>query len=451
MGLIFCGLAFVVAVVAAWRSTIVGLWVVLATGYLFGILRANYLDTYSHFLADAAVIGFYLSFFSKNWPRPRNASEAGAVKWTGILVGWAGLMFLIPIQHPLIQLVGLRGNAFLVPFLIVGSRLNDRDGRDLAVGLAWLNLMAFFFAIAEFLLGVPAFYPENSVTEIIYKSQDIAGATAFRIPACFSNAHNYAGTMVLTIPWLIGACMQRQESSGRRLILAAGIFAAMVGVFMTGTRTFNIQLFLLMIVITFSGKMNALLWIGWALMLGGLGYLVSGEERMQRFMTLQNTDEVIQRVEGSVNMGFVDLLTTYPLGNGLGGGGTSIPFFLQHLISDPVMMENEYCRIMLEEGVVGLALWLAFFFWLLSRSAPKGQAPWSLGWRLVWVICLSNIVLATLGTGLMTAIPQTSLCFLSMGFLLGPRTAAPKTNPALAKSVRPIAPQESPQPVTSAI
>src|SRR5262249_23924071 len=149
-------------------------------------------------------------------------AEAGARNWTAILLGWASLMFLIPVQHPLIQLVGLRGNAFLVPFLIVGSRLTDREGRDLAICLAALNLMALAFGVAEFLWGVPAFYPENQVTEIIYRSKDIAGFTAFRIPACFSYAHSYAGTMVTTLPWLAGVWIQPRQSGWRRLLLAAG-------------------------------------------------------------------------------------------------------------------------------------------------------------------------------------------------------------------------------------
>src|SRR5262249_43859855 len=172
--------------------------------------------------------------------------------------------------------------------------------------------------------------------------------------------------------------------------------------------------------------MSTALWFGWALMLAGVAYIVSGEERMQRFLSLQNTDEVLGRVEGSVNMNFLELLTHYPLGNGLGGGGTSIPYFLQHLIANSVAMENEYCRILLEQGVVGLALWITFIAWLLSRPAPKSDRPWFLGWRLLWVSCLSTFILALIGIGMMTAIPQTCLLFLGMGFLLGNRAARDK-------------------------
>src|SRR5262249_12108378 len=161
-----------------------------------------------------------------------------------------------------------------------------------------------------------------------------------------------------------------------------------------------ILLFLLLMVITASGQLRGAYWLGWLLLLGGIGYLVSGEERMQRFLTLGKTEEVLERIEGSINLNLWDLVTLYPLGNGR--GGTSVPVFLRHLIQDPVLMENEYSRILLEQGLVGLCLWIAFVVWCFTRPAPPPAEPWRLGWRLLWVTCLGNFGLALLGTGLMT-------------------------------------------------
>ena len=85
-----------------------------------------------------------------------------------------------------------------------------------------------------------------------------------------------------------------------------------------------------------------------------VAYGVSGDERLQRFRSLQDPGFIAQRIGDSVNLSFIELVRTYPLGNGLGGGGTSVPYFLQDRIRNVVMMENEYARILLELGIPGL-------------------------------------------------------------------------------------------------
>jgi hypothetical protein len=104
------------------------------------------------------------------------------------------------------------------------------------------------------------------------------------------------------------------------------------------------------------------------------------------------------------------------MGNGMGAGGTSIPFFLQHLITDPVGMENEYSRILLEQGLVGLGLWGAFACWAFTRPTPQGN-QWVLGWRLLWYASIGNFAMGVLGTGMMTAIPMSVFLFLGLGFV----------------------------------
>src|SRR5262245_42477639 len=100
MGLVLCGAAFVFALLCSLRSAVAGLAVVLTTGYLFGIARANYLDTFSHFTFDSAILGLYLSLLAQRWLRPANAEQRLLQSWVGFLIGWVGLLFLVPIQHP---------------------------------------------------------------------------------------------------------------------------------------------------------------------------------------------------------------------------------------------------------------------------------------------------------------------------------------------------------------
>ncbi len=157
--------------------------------------------------------------------------------------------------------------------------------------------------------------------------------------------------------------------------------------------------------------------LGWVLILSGIGWLAFGEERLQRFTELQNTQMVSERIAGSVNMGFFEAAATYPFGNGLGGGGTSIPYFLQNRIEKPVIIENEYARILLEQGLVGLALWVAFIVWVLIRPQPSKSDSWFVGRRLAWVTCAVYFATGLIGTGLLTSIPHTCLLLLSVGWV----------------------------------
>jgi hypothetical protein len=226
--------------------------------------------------------------------------------------------------------------------------------------------------------------------------------------------------MMLSLPWLLGAWVQPRKSSAQWMLLSSALLLAIVGIFMSAARTHVLLLGVLVLVTTFSGKLKGGFWMSWIVLLGGIGYIISSEERLQRFTNLQDTDAVMERLEVSINMHFFQLLSNYPLGNGMGGGGTSIPFFLQRYLVNPIGMENEYARILLEQGVPGLALWLGFFVWVLTRRPVESRDPWNFGRLLQWVVTVALFVNALTGIGLMTSIPQSSMFFLGVGFATTP-------------------------------
>ena len=164
---------------------------------------------------------------------------------------------------------------------------------------------------------------------------------------------------------------------------------------------------------------------------------------MQRFVTLEDTSYVKKRVSSSMNSNFFELALQYPLGNGLGGGGTSLPYFLQDEVRNPVVIENEYARIMLEEGLPGLALWLSFIFWALTRPLPRETDPWYLGKWLARVTLVYCFMTAPTGLGLLTSIPGTALILVFAGWI-----ATPNVMPAGIRAVRRTAPTP---PVDSAL
>jgi hypothetical protein len=148
-----------------------------------------------------------------------------------------------------------------------------------------------------------------------------------------------------------------------------------------------------------------------------VGYVVAGEERLQRFTTLQDTAYVAERWAGSVNENFFEAIRAHPLGNGLAGGGTSVPYFLRGNQS-PLVMENEYARIGIEQGLPGLTLWLAFLAWVFVRWPGRAVAGWRLGRLLAWVCSGVFFFTGLTGTGLLSSVPQTVVMLVLMGWFV---------------------------------
>jgi hypothetical protein len=113
----------------------------------------------------------------------------------------------------------------------------------------------------------------------------------------------------------------------------------------------------------------------------------------------------------------LDAAIRYPMGNGLGGGGTSLPYFLRGEVDAPLIVENEYGRILLELGLPGLCVWLGFLAWALVRKPYWPGDEMEFGRRLAWFTCLLAASIAVTGIGTFTAIPGSALLFLLMGWM----------------------------------
>jgi len=417
-GILFCAAAFLLALLAGRRSLTAGISAVLGVGYFYGILRANFPDPASHFIFDFAVLGLYITQLSGRQPA-ETASRTRTVQiWLALLIAWPVVMAFIPIQDPLVQLVGLRGNIFLLPFLLLGARLKRADIPRIALTLAVLNIIAFIAAGAEYTAGIERFFPRNANTELIYRSADVGAAQdQFRIPSTFSGSHVYAGTMVMSLPFLLGAWAMGETKRRRRTLLVCAMLAAMLGVFAAASRVHTVVLAVILIAAFFSGSITAGARVLLMAVMGALALIVLSQERLQRFTTLRDTGYVSTRVTGSVNASFWDLLLEYPLGNGLGGGGTSLPYFLQNRLRGQVVLENEYARILLEQSSIGLCLWIAFIGWFVSRRLRAARDGWELGEHMAWLACVLYFGTALIGIGLLTAIPQSALLFLCAGWV----------------------------------
>ena len=141
-----------------------------------------------------------------------------------------------------------------------------------------------------------------------------------------------------------------------------------------------------------------------------------------------------------MNVSFLELIRSYPLGNGLGGGGTSVPYFLQDRIRNVVVMENEYARILLELGIPGLLMWLLFIGWVFTRGEIKKSDMFYFGRRLAFVAVACTFATGLIGTGLFTSVPSTAIVLLLTGWIVVPALRAAHIGHATAKP--PVIPDE---------
>lgn len=436
-GAFVCVLTFFFVFRCAKKSLGHGLGAVVAVGYVYGITRARLHDSFSHFMFDAAVIALYMERYG-HWSSRAVERSRHVMHWLVMLIAWPTMLMVIPQQHPLIQLVGLRAAIFFLPFIAIGARVEERDLSNLTGWISILNVGAFGVAVAEYFVGIEPFFPRNAVTENMYLSTDIVGR-AHRIPATFSSAHAYAGTMVATLPFVLTRWQSGDAGVVKKSLFAGAIVATGLGVFIAGPRLPVGILIIQGAVVGSTMRIPMRLKLGIAAFGTIVGGIVAQSARFQRFLLLRNTEKVVERIGWSVNMSFVDALREYPFGAGLGrAAGTSIPYFLADLMTTPqVGMENEYGRIALEQSLVGLALWIAFIFTTVTRPWAPVSRDWALGTRMMKIYVAVSWGTAFIGTGMLTSIPQTPLLLTMMGLLWrAPLPAAPARKRALPEHPR---------------
>ncbi|GJG86385.1 hypothetical protein tb265_15660 [Gemmatimonadetes bacterium T265] len=428
-GFILCVSTFVIAVIAGRRSLVGGLGATMAVGYWYGYLRAVVPSSASHFVFDSAVIGLYVVQLFRMPAEGEPRESKGTRLWTIALAAWPVLLMAVPTQEPLVQLVGLRAAVLVLPFMLLGGRLTSRDVYRLALWCAALNVVAFAFGAAEFTFGLEKFLPHNAVTELNFLQDDAGGfgagvARSYRIPSTFPTSHAYGGTMVVTLPLLIGAWARRGSALWQRLLLMSALVASGLGVFLAASRYHALVMFVVLLVATFSGRVRVIYRVGAVVAILAVGVLVAKDSRLQRFKTLQDTEYVSTRVGYSANRDVFTILAEHPLGNGLGGGGTNMPYFLRNRVHDLVAIENEYAKIALEQGFPGLTLWVVFLGWAFMRRPSAAGDPWFLGRRLAWTVGATYFSTAWIGLGMLTAIPQSALLLLCTGWMLTGRDGA---------------------------
>jgi hypothetical protein len=429
IGLLLCLASSVSCFFGTRRSLGTGLCWLLGFGYLAGLARAQANDGFGHFIFDVGTIAVYVAHFLQRRTQREHAVSSGARKWVLALILWPTILALIPINHYLIQLVVLRHLALFIPMVVIGAHLTVFDLDKIAKCLVWLNLVAAAIAVGEMIFGIGPFLPENETTRLIYPSRDVRSSEGFlyRIPSSFISSHTYGGTMVLSLPFLLPLLFGARPFTRQWLFALAGIGAALFGILFCGAR-----LPLILVGLTIFG---ILLWprvaMHWRVaivaMSGALTFIlvefVGAADRLQRFAELQSSEYVIRRVELSFATSLTDMLLEYPFGAGLGSAfGSSIPSFLaEHAPKQVFYTENEWIRIASEQGFIGLFMWLGFVGVIFLRPTIAPSRVWALPFVAMKVMVLLCFATATIGTGMLQAVPSATLLLLSVGLILARR------------------------------
>jgi hypothetical protein len=425
-------LALVATFFATRRSLGHGLGSLLCFGYFYGILRARFPDGLSHFIFDGAVAGLYLAVLTGR-KRPMRFGHDGLVLrlWLKVLMGWPLCTLLLsPLfdsQHFFIQLVGLRVAIFLLPLMALGARLTEEELDSLGEWVLWLNLAAFSAALLELWLGVEPFFPKSAVTALLYVANDVGAERSLRIPSLFNTGHAYGGTMLVSLPLLVRR-WQRVRSG--RVLTVVALVGSVLGLFICAARVPVVQLFGIGVLLLLVTRLSMRLLVGMKVVALAVGVVIFYNPRFQRFLTLEDTEYIVERVSWSVNTSLLDVITSYPLGNGLGSAaGTSIPFFLMDLARPQYGLENEFARIAMEQGIIGLLLWVFFLGWLFTKLPPRRRGGSLVAERMMWATVLVLWGTGFIGTGLLSSIPATALLLLWMGIIVGTRRPVPVARP----------------------
>jgi hypothetical protein len=89
---------------------------------------------------------------------------------------------------------------------------------------------------------------------------------------------------------------------------------------------------------------------------------------------------------------------------------------LESQVVRPVGVENEYGRIQLEQGIIGLLLWLSFGVWFATNRAAFVKDEWFTGRRMAWYLSVFSLATAAIGVGMLSSIPNSFLFTLALGW-----------------------------------
>jgi hypothetical protein len=421
VGLGFAALVLVVAILNDWRN---GLYFFLAW-LLFEDLARKYLSNNMaiYFGKDFLVTVVYLSFFAASRRKEIQIFRPPFLIPLLLFVWFGAIQVFNPASSSLLYgVLGLKLYFYYVPLIFVGYALFETEGdlrRFFSINL-FLAVLIAGLGSAQAILGHTFLNPERPAEDIrelsqLYRVAPVSGVIIYRPTSVFVSDGRFASYMILA--WLIafgvgGYLLLRSRRGRLRASLILAVISA--GVILSGSRG---------AVLWTTGSAlvcaAAFLWgapwrqgealrvmrtIQRALLVSGLAivmlFFAYPEALLSRVAFYSETlsldspySELVYRVRDYPLQNFLKAFTydRWPYGFGIGTASLGAQYVSRIMHAPPMSIgvENGYGSMVIEMGIVGLALWLSMSFavvfacWRIVRRL-KGSPWFPIGFVIFW-------------------------------------------------------------------
>ena len=420
-GMVFVGLAIVVAILNDWRR---GLYLLLGW-ILFEDLFRKYLGNNMavFFAKDMLVIVLYISFFAAKRERLTKSFRPPFLIPLLLFV-WFGL---IQVFNPastsfFYGLLGMKVDFLYIPLVYVGYAMleSEEDLRRFLTYNAWLVMIVVSLGIAQSILGPKFLNPvvlQDDIRELssLYRISPISGLSAYRPTSVFVSAGRFSNFLIVS--WLIalgfGGYLLLRSRRGRllafgclALIAVGSVMSASRGVFMwNAVNAIVVAAAFLWGAPWRQGEarrvlrtiQRSLLAVGLALLVMMTCFPDQVASRLAIYSETLSPDspmsELTFRARDYPMKNFLLAFEyeRWPYGHGIGTCTLGVQYVsrLLHVAPMGVGVENGYGHLIVELGIVGLILWI-FLSIAISVSAwgitkrLRGTPWFPLGFVIFW-------------------------------------------------------------------
>jgi hypothetical protein len=421
VGLGFAALVLLVAILHDWRK---GLYFFLAW-LLFEDLARKYLGNNMaiYFGKDFLVTAVYISFLAASRRKEIQIFRPPFLIPLLLFVWFGVIQVFNPASSSLLYgVLGLKLYFYYVPLVFVGYALLETESdlrRFFSISL-FLAVVIAGLGSAQAILGHTFLNPEHPAEDIrelsqLYREAPISGAILYRPTSVFVSDGRFAFYMILA--WLIafgvGGYLLLRSRRGR--LLASLILAIIsVGVILTGSRgavLWTSGSALVCAAAFFWGApwrqgeaLRVMRTIQRALLVSGLAiiilFFVYPQALLSRVAFYSETlsldspsSELVYRVRDYPLQNFFLAFTydRWPYGFGIGTASLGVQYVSRIMHAPPmnIGVENGYGSVVIEMGIIGLALWLSMSFavvfacWKIVRRL-KGSPWFPIGFVIFW-------------------------------------------------------------------